>query len=94
MKSRKIENGLALIGAVLVLVGVTAAATSALANTGGPDLKKATVAELAGSAPLAKAATANREAAEHAAKSIARDSKLDLEIRLLDRSYTIAARSL
>ncbi len=36
MYERKVENGLALLGALIIIFGVTAAANTALAYTAGP----------------------------------------------------------
>lgn len=36
MYERKVENGLALLGALIVIFGVTAAANTALVNEAGP----------------------------------------------------------
>lgn len=41
MKSRKIENGLAVLAALIVLFGVSSAANMALADEAGPSLKTA-----------------------------------------------------
>lgn len=89
MSNKNIENGLALIGAMLVLVGVTFAVNSALADETDRGRAPTTTAQ---SAPLSKADRANREAADSAADRIALDNKLDLEIRLYDRTSTIVAR--
>jgi hypothetical protein len=94
MNTRNLENGLALLVAVLVFVAMTFAANSALADENG--VASALVAENASPATDSKSSTRDtiRKAADAAADRIARDNKLDLEIRLIDRTSTIAARSL
>ena len=93
MNIRNLENGLALIGAVIVLLGVTFAASSALADEVSAERAVASVADAATDKSQAEANKANRKAAEDAVDGIAEDNKLDLEIRLLDRTSTIVARA-
>lgn len=93
MNIRNFENGLALIGAVIVLLGVTFAAGSALADEVSAERAVASVADAATDKSQAEANKANRKAAEAAVEGIAEDNKLDLEIRLLDRTSTIVARA-
>ena len=93
MGNRNIVNGLAVIGAILVLVGVTIAANTALAEEAtGVRALVATSDSLADKG-RANEEKANREAAEAASDRIALDTKLDLEIRLADHTSTIVARS-
>jgi hypothetical protein len=74
MDKRNVENGLALAGAVLVLVGVTFAAGSALAEeTPGVDATAAVIHMAADEI--------NSDAARDAAERIALDNALDLDIR-------------
>lgn len=91
MGSKKIENGLALLGALLVMVGVMFAASSALANDakGG----RAPTAETATGSLQGRAEQANRDAADSAIESIADDNRLDLEIRLSDRTSNTVAQN-
>ena len=93
MGNRNIVNGLALIGAILVLVGVTIAANTALAEEakGGRALTSTSDSLL--DAGRANGEKVNREAADAASDRIALDNKLDLEIRLADRTSTVVARS-
>ncbi|MDH3532739.1 MAG: hypothetical protein OEO82_07400 [Gammaproteobacteria bacterium] len=91
MNSRKIEDGLALLGAVLVMVGVMFAATAALADE--PKGGRAPTAATTTKAPQASAARANREAADGAIESIADDNKLDLEIRISDHTSQLVAQN-
>lgn len=88
MNIRNLENGLALLGAAIVLAGVTFAASSALAEE-LPTEPTVTAADKSSN----EASKANRKAAEDAVDSIAEDNKLDLEIHLLDRTSTIVARA-
>jgi len=93
MGNRNIVNGLALIGAILVLIGVTIAANTAFADDAESGRSPAAPADTFLHERKASADKANREAADDAAVNIVLDSKLDLEIRLLDRTSTIVARS-
>ena len=93
MGNRNIVNGLALIGAILVLVGVTIAANTALADEAKGVRALAATSDALKRVDKADAETANREAADAASDRIALDNKLDLEIRLADRTTTIVARS-
>lgn len=92
MGNRNIVNGLALIGAILVLVGVTVAANTALADDAKGVRALASTSESL--TPKSRAADdkANREAAEAASERIRLDNKLDLEIRLADRTSTLVGR--
>lgn len=84
MNKRNIENGLAIAGALLVLLGVTAAASSALAD------------EVSGSKtiadePRAAAEQVTSDAAREAAQRIANEIELDLDIRFLTNMSEIVA---
>lgn len=92
MGNKNIVNGLALIGAVLVLVGVTIAANTALAEEAKSARLPAVATKNLSDEGKATAEKANREAADDAADSIALDNKVDLEIRLLDRTSTVVSR--
>lgn len=83
MQKRNIEDGLALAGAILVIVGVSFAATSALAD--GNDVVTTAVAiHDAAETSATNAATAHTEAADAAVARMARSNELDLDIRLID----------
>jgi len=92
MGNRNIVNGLALIGAVLVLVGVTIAASTALAEEAKSGRSPTAATKGLSEKGKTTAEQANREAADDAAESIALDNKVDLEIRLLDRTSTVVSR--
>ena len=92
MGNRNIVNGLALIGAVIVLIGVVFAANTALAETEASRSPSATTESLR-SEHKESAEKANRDAADDAATNLAREARLDLEIRLLDRTSTLIARA-
>jgi len=94
MGNRNIVNGLALIGAVLVLVAVTVAANTALAEDAKGGRALGATADALTDKGKALADKAAREAADAASDRIALDNKLDLEIRLTDRTSTIVARRL
>ncbi len=93
MGNRNIVNGLAVIGAILVLVGVTIAANNALAEEATGVRALASTSDSLLDNGRANEAKANREAAEAAADRIALDTKLDLEIRLADHTSTVVTRS-
>ena len=93
MGNRNIVNGLAIVGAILVLVGVTIAANTALAGEAESGRAPATTAKTLVETKRDIAEKANRDAADDAAESIALDNALDLEIRLTDRTSTIASRA-
>ena len=92
MGNRNIVNGLAMIGAILVLVGVTIAANTALAEEAKSGRSPTAATEALGDKGKASAEKANREAADDAAERIALDNKIDLEIRLPDRTSTLVSR--
>jgi len=96
MKARTFENGLAVVGALIVMIGVTAAASSALAedNGGGPralpepvTMQDVIVAE----AMLSDAEAANLEAATEALDTLSETTSADLDIQLADHSSLLLA---
>ena len=93
MGNRNIVNGLALIGAILVIVGVTIAANTALADEATGVRALTSTSDSLSDKGRANEEKANRDAAEAAADRIALDNKLDLEIRLVDRTSTVVARN-
>lgn len=92
MRSKDIENGLALAGAILVLIGVSFAATSALAAENGSVTVTAVAIHKAAETSVENAAIAHTEAAEAAARRIAQSNELDLDIRFFDRNSNLVAR--
>ena len=92
MGNRNIVNGLALIGAILVLVGVTVAANTALAEDAKGARALAATSDSLAPEPRAADDKTNREAADAASERILLDNKLDLEIRLADRTSTLVGR--
>ena len=86
MKTRNIENRLALVGAFIVLLGVLSAATSAFAaeptdaKTNGVAAKRNDVSVEA----VRGARKANAEAAAEAAEALKAETTLELEIQLGD----------
>ena len=92
MKARNIENGLALVGAVVVLIGVSFAADNALAEENA-DVTTTTVAiDIATDNTLNSAAKANAETAARAVESLALENWIELDIQLEDRTSTLIAR--
>ena len=74
MKAKNFENNLALIGALIVLVGVSFVAIHD-----------------AGRSTISGAAKANADAAAAAAKSLAVENWMALDIKLQDRTSTLVA---
>lgn len=92
MKVKDIESRLAWLGALVVLIAVTSAASSAFAAEPVADTVVATE-PAAVAVTVAGARAANLESAENAAAAIARDTALGLDIELAGRtSMTIAGR--
>ena len=81
MDKRNVENGLAIAGALLVLVGVTFAASSALAEEASTVETTAVAIHTAGADSRLAAAETHDAAARDAVRSIALDNELDLDIR-------------
>jgi hypothetical protein len=91
MKARNIENNLALVGALVVLVGVLFAAEDALGfETADVTPTFIAIRDVADST-RSDAAKANADAAALAAKSLARENWIDLDIKLDDRTSTLVA---
>jgi len=91
MKARNIENNLALVGALVVLVGVLFAAEDALGfETADVTPTVIAIRDVADST-RSDAAKANADAAALAAKSLARENWIDLDIKLDDRTSTLVA---
>ncbi len=90
MKHTDIENRLALLGALVVLLGVTSAASSALADDSVTAERAAASAEIA-EVTAADGRRANRLIADAAARAIARNTGSGLDIELASRtSKTVA----
>ena len=90
MKLKNLENHLALLGAVIVLVGVSFAAEDALAKE-TQDVTNMAVAEDAAASALKIAEKASEDSAARAAESIALDVLLDLDIKHADTRSTLIA---
>jgi hypothetical protein len=94
MKKTNIENTLALAGALIVLIGVSAAASSALAGETDTAETKIVVTEAATDANRVISMAASKAAAEAtdvAILLINLENQLDLDIRLLDRTSFTAS---
>jgi hypothetical protein len=91
MNARNIEERLALLGVLLVLIGVSSAAEEALAAETA-DVTTATIAvQDTTDDTLEIAEQANAEAAARAAATLARENGLDLDIRFSDHSSVLIA---
>ena len=91
MKTRNIENGLALIGATIVIIGVSFAAESALAKESAHVTATTAAINDVADNTLQGAEEAVNEAASLAAKSLATEIWIDLDIKFDDRTSTLAA---
>ena len=91
MKARNIEDRLAVIGALVVLIGVSFAAEDALAKE-TPEITTTAVAiHNAAAETLEMAEDANADAARRAARSLALETVIDLDIKLEDTTSTLIA---
>ena len=91
MKVRNVESGLAWIGALFVLIGVSFAAGAAFGSEPAADEDKVVSFSEAAAVAAAGARDANAEAAAEAAAAIARSAAMGLEIELLDHSSLLSA---
>jgi hypothetical protein len=89
MKARKIENGLALAGAIVVLIGVSFAADNALAEEIADVTTTAVAIHNASENTLTGAETANAESAADAIASLVLKTRIELDIQLGDRTSTL-----
>jgi parvulin-like peptidyl-prolyl isomerase len=92
MKARKIENGLALAGAIVVLIGVSFAADNAFAQENADVTTKAVAIHNATDHTLSSAEKANAETAAEAVASLALENRVELDIQLEDRTSTLIVR--
>lgn len=90
MKTSNLEERLALIGALVVLLGVSMAAEDALADDAEITTTAIAIHEAAEDT-LETARMANREAAADAAESLALENWIDLDFRLEDHTSTLIA---
>lgn len=91
MKVRNIEDRLAQLAALIVLFGVTFATGDALADDDTEVTTTAVAIHKAGCATLELAEQANHEAAARAMVSLTLDNRVDLDIKLDDRTSTLIA---
>lgn len=91
MKAKNVENNLALIAALIVLVGVSFAAEEALGFESADVTTTAVAIHDAGRSTISGAAKANADAAAAAAKSLALENWMALDIKLQDRTSTLVA---
>ena len=91
MKARNIEDRLALVGALIVLFGVTSAAGDALAEEQAEITTTAVAIEIAAEDTLETAERANADAAAQAAESLVLETSIDLDIRLGDHISVLIA---
>ena len=91
MKAINIEERLGLLGALIVLIGVSSAAGEALAAETADLTTTAMAIHEAAEDTLEIAEQANAEAAAKAAATLAIENGLDLDIRLDDRTSILVA---
>ena len=91
MKTKYVEKALAFAGTVLVLIAVGAAANSALADEATSADTKLSTTQATTDASLAIAESAGLAAASDAVDALIDDTRLDLDIRMLDHSSTLLA---
>lgn len=94
MKTRKFENGLAVLGALVVMLGVTAAAGSALAADNDQVTSTAVAVHTAGDNTVVDAGKANAETAERALRALELSTLIDLDIAITDRKSMQVAEAL
>jgi hypothetical protein len=93
MKAIKIENGLAVVGAIVVLIGVSFAAGNALAEDHATVTTTAEAVENTTHSTLNSAEQANAETAAAALASLALENRIELDIQLRGRTSTLTERS-
>lgn len=93
MKTKIFENGLAVAGALLVLVAVSTAANSALADEVTPAATAINTMQTATDTSLAIAESAVQAATSDAIDAIISDNQMALDIRMLDRTTPLVAGS-
>lgn len=91
MKTRNLENRLAYAGALVVLLGVLAAASSAFGADSGNTGRSEVVDRTAAAEAINGARKAMRESADAAAKAIRVETTFALENQLSDISSTLIA---
>lgn len=91
MKTRKFENKLATIGALVVLIAVFAAASSAFAEEPSDAAEPAVVERSAAKETIGGARDAIAESAAEANKALKAEITFDLENQLSDITSTLIA---
>ena len=91
MKARNIEDRLAQLAAIVVLVGVSLAAEDALANNDTEVTTTAMAVHEAARDTIASAEQANADAAAQDAASLAFENWIELDIKLEDHTSTLIA---
>lgn len=91
MKTRNFENKLAYVGALIVLIGVFAAATSALADTSANAESTVVVEHSAAKETIRGAREAITESAAQANEALEAETTFDLENQLSDITSMLVA---
>lgn len=93
MKVKNVESGLAWIGALVVLIGVSFAAGNAFGSEPAPDYDAVTSISEVAAVAVSGARDANARSAAAAAAAIAQNTALGLEIELADQTLTLRANA-
>ena len=91
MKATNIEERLALVGALIVLIGVSFAAEDALAEETADTTTMAVATHEAAENTIEIAEEANEDAAAKAIESLSLENGIDLDIRLDDHISVLVA---
>lgn len=91
MKARNIENGLAVLGALVVILGVSAAAGTALAADTDQVATTTVAVHDAGEVARETAAEAQSETVERAMKALELSNTIELEMSIDDRTSILVA---
>ena len=92
MKARNIENGLALAGAIVVLIGVSFAADTALAEERADFTAPAVAIHDATNNTLNSAEEANAETAAKAVESLELENQIEVDFQFEDLTSPVMAR--
>ena len=93
MKVKNVESGLAWIGALVILIGVSFAAGNAFGSEPAPNYDAVTSTNEVAAVAVSGARDANARSAAEAAAAIAHSNALGLEIELVDQTSTLIANA-
>ena len=93
MKVKNVESGLAWVGALVVLIGVSFAAGNAFGAEPAPNYDAVSSTSEVAAVAVSGARDANTQSAAAAAAAIAHSTALGLEIELVDQTSTLIANA-